>query len=231
MGFGVPLDHWFRHELKDFAREVLFDPRRWSGAIPAGGRPQLLDEHQPGRFNHGYRLWALLILELWQREWVARFLGTGDAGQRPAVHPAQGNALGNGRSCPVGPTGQPFSSDWPVGPAIGSIGPRSPGRCPGLGEPCPFGATRAPPRNLATLVRCSLFPRPVIMTQGASRHVVTGGGRCGMGRRLARNCGKRGGEAIGSAIHTTSPRPAVVEIETPDPFIFLCDCLLAYSIV
>ena len=27
LGFGVPLDHWFRNELKDYAREVLFDPR------------------------------------------------------------------------------------------------------------------------------------------------------------------------------------------------------------
>ena len=31
---------------------------------------QLFDEHQQGRFNHGYRLWSLLILELWQREWM-----------------------------------------------------------------------------------------------------------------------------------------------------------------
>ena len=27
MGFGVPLDHWFRHELKDYIREVLLDRR------------------------------------------------------------------------------------------------------------------------------------------------------------------------------------------------------------
>ena len=25
-----------------------------------------------GRFNHGYRLWSLLILELWHREWIDR---------------------------------------------------------------------------------------------------------------------------------------------------------------
>ena len=30
MGFGVPLDHWFRHEMRDFAREVLFDPQTQS---------------------------------------------------------------------------------------------------------------------------------------------------------------------------------------------------------
>jgi hypothetical protein len=30
----------------------------------------LLDDHQAGIFDHGHRLWALLVLELWHREWV-----------------------------------------------------------------------------------------------------------------------------------------------------------------
>jgi asparagine synthase (glutamine-hydrolysing) len=30
----------------------------------------LIDEHLAGRFDHAYRLWALLILELWQRRWL-----------------------------------------------------------------------------------------------------------------------------------------------------------------
>jgi asparagine synthase (glutamine-hydrolysing) len=70
MGFGVPLADWFRHELRDYARDVLWDP------LTAGRgyfRPEavrsLWEEHQSGRFDHGYRLWALLILELWQRQW------------------------------------------------------------------------------------------------------------------------------------------------------------------
>jgi asparagine synthase (glutamine-hydrolysing) len=71
MGFGVPLDHWFRHEMKDFAREVLLEPRTLDrGYFRPEAVAQLFDEHQQGRFNHGYRLWSLLILELWQREWM-----------------------------------------------------------------------------------------------------------------------------------------------------------------
>ena len=31
---------------------------------------RLIDEHVAGQFDHSYRLWALLILELWQQEWV-----------------------------------------------------------------------------------------------------------------------------------------------------------------
>jgi asparagine synthase (glutamine-hydrolysing) len=71
MGFGVPLDHWFRHELRDFAKEILFDTKtRGRGYFRPEAVSQLWDEHQQARFNHGYRLWSLLILELWQREWL-----------------------------------------------------------------------------------------------------------------------------------------------------------------
>ena len=71
MGFGVPLDQWFRHELKDFAREVLLDGRTVGrGYFRPEAISTLLDEHDRRRFNHGYRLWSLLILELWFRQWI-----------------------------------------------------------------------------------------------------------------------------------------------------------------
>lgn len=70
MGFGVPLDHWFRHELKDFTRDVLLDRKTLErGYFRPEAVARLLDEHRQGQFNHGYRLWSLLILELWHREW------------------------------------------------------------------------------------------------------------------------------------------------------------------
>ena len=71
MGFGVPLDHWFRHELKTFASDVLLDSQTLGrGYFEPEAVRRLLTEHQEGRFNHGYRLWALLILELWHRTWM-----------------------------------------------------------------------------------------------------------------------------------------------------------------
>jgi asparagine synthase (glutamine-hydrolysing) len=73
MGFGVPLDHWFRHELRDFTREILLDKKTLDrGLFRPEAVLQLWGEHQESRFNHGYRLWSLLILELWQREWLDR---------------------------------------------------------------------------------------------------------------------------------------------------------------
>ena len=73
MGFGVPLDQWFRHELKEFARDVLLDGRMVGrGYFRPEAILALLDEHDQRRFNHGYRLWSLLVLELWFRQWVDR---------------------------------------------------------------------------------------------------------------------------------------------------------------
>jgi asparagine synthase (glutamine-hydrolysing) len=71
MGFGVPLDYWFRHELKEYVREVLLDRRTLErGYFRPPAVAELLDQHQQGHFSHGYRLWSLLILELWQRQWL-----------------------------------------------------------------------------------------------------------------------------------------------------------------
>jgi len=71
MGFGVPLDHWFRGPLAGFAQEVLSDRRTVDrGFFRPEATARLLEDHVSGRFDHSYRLWALLVLELWQRRWV-----------------------------------------------------------------------------------------------------------------------------------------------------------------
>jgi len=69
-GFGVPLAQWLRGPLGQFARQVLLDPTaRGRGYCRPAAVRALLDEHQSARFDHGYRLWSLLVLELWHREW------------------------------------------------------------------------------------------------------------------------------------------------------------------
>ncbi len=71
MGFGVPLDYWFRNELRAMARDVLLDPRTLGrGYFRPDAVRRLLDDHQQGRFDHAARLWSLLVLELWHRQWV-----------------------------------------------------------------------------------------------------------------------------------------------------------------
>jgi asparagine synthase (glutamine-hydrolysing) len=68
MGFGVPIDHWFRSSLQPLLRDVLLSERSLGRGLfrPQAVR-QLIDEHTSGKFNHAYRLWNLLCLELWHR--------------------------------------------------------------------------------------------------------------------------------------------------------------------
>jgi asparagine synthase (glutamine-hydrolysing) len=67
-GFGVPLDRWFRHELREPAEELLLSADR--GLFRRTELERLLREHANGRADHGHRLWCLCMLELWQRTYV-----------------------------------------------------------------------------------------------------------------------------------------------------------------
>ena len=70
MGFGVPLDHWFRHELREMTHDVLLDETALSrGYFRPDAVMKLVNEHMRGIFDHSARLWALLVFELWMREW------------------------------------------------------------------------------------------------------------------------------------------------------------------
>jgi asparagine synthase (glutamine-hydrolysing) len=71
MGFGVPIDHWLRHELRDLAHDTLLGPRCLArGYFRRATVERLLDEHVGGKANWHYLLWTLLMLELWHRTYV-----------------------------------------------------------------------------------------------------------------------------------------------------------------
>jgi asparagine synthase (glutamine-hydrolysing) len=71
MGFGVPIDHWLRHELREMAGDVLLDARaRGRGYFRPEVVRRYLDEHARGVAHHHGRLWSLLVLELWHRTHV-----------------------------------------------------------------------------------------------------------------------------------------------------------------
>jgi asparagine synthase (glutamine-hydrolysing) len=68
MGFGVPVGRWFREELKRELREVLLDRSSLGrGLFRPEAVHKLVEEHTEGRREHGHRLWALVMLELWFR--------------------------------------------------------------------------------------------------------------------------------------------------------------------
>ncbi len=70
-GFGVPLDKWFREQLKQFSYETLLDKRSIErGYFKKEYIKTLLDEHSSEKFNHGACIWSLLNLEIWHRIFI-----------------------------------------------------------------------------------------------------------------------------------------------------------------
>jgi len=73
MGFGIPINDWFAGELLPMARETLLSAdARARGLFRPDRVERMLLDHAAGRESHGYRLWALLCLELWFKEVVER---------------------------------------------------------------------------------------------------------------------------------------------------------------
>ena len=70
-GFSMPIDRWFRGELKDWVRSCLIDE---SVSVPRYFHPpaieRLLQEHAAGK-NHAARIHTLLTFELWSRTYAA----------------------------------------------------------------------------------------------------------------------------------------------------------------
>lgn len=71
MGFGVPIDHWFRNELRPMLKNVLLSDRCLDrGRFQPDVVRRYVHEHLTGTHDQHYRLWNLLILELWSRAFL-----------------------------------------------------------------------------------------------------------------------------------------------------------------
>ncbi len=71
MGFGVPIDRWLRSELRDFAYDTLLSSRALDrGYFRREAMVQMLDRHVSNEKADHFRLWNLLMLELWHGEFI-----------------------------------------------------------------------------------------------------------------------------------------------------------------
>jgi asparagine synthase (glutamine-hydrolysing) len=69
MGFAIPLAEWLRGPLREMLWDHLDSPRFFERNIVS--RPfmrYMLEEHQSGRRDNRTWLWALLVLEMWFRD-------------------------------------------------------------------------------------------------------------------------------------------------------------------
>jgi asparagine synthase (glutamine-hydrolysing) len=70
LGFGVPIRHWFRGSLHDYARDWLLGEGSRSTAFLARGQmEQILRQHTAGMRDFSEKIWALLMFEHWCRRY------------------------------------------------------------------------------------------------------------------------------------------------------------------
>lgn len=87
-GFALPLVHWMRSEFKEELPRLLLDPRTLQrGYFNPRVIRETLEEHFSGRRDRSSRIWRLLILELWHRNFLENI-----PSERPdsAIHLGEG---------------------------------------------------------------------------------------------------------------------------------------------
>ncbi|TCS64718.1 asparagine synthase (glutamine-hydrolyzing) [Varunaivibrio sulfuroxidans] len=71
MGFGVPIDSWLRHELRDWAEAMLSENRlRDEGFFDPTEVRKIWSDHLSGKCNAQYVLWNILQFQSWKQAWV-----------------------------------------------------------------------------------------------------------------------------------------------------------------
>ncbi len=70
-GFSFPLAYWFRSELRQPTRQIFAESQMVeAGYFREDAMQAMLDEHAAGKIDHNYRLWLLLNMELWHRQFI-----------------------------------------------------------------------------------------------------------------------------------------------------------------
>jgi asparagine synthase (glutamine-hydrolysing) len=64
LGFPVPIRHWLRDELYEWAAGIIRDSQT-DHLLDLEAVRKMLDEHRTGPFDHSRRIWTLLVFMLW----------------------------------------------------------------------------------------------------------------------------------------------------------------------
>jgi asparagine synthase (glutamine-hydrolysing) len=68
-GFAIPLDQWFKRELKDMAYQIIVETR--DGILEPRFLKQIWDQHQKSYYDRSALLWATLMFRKWQQTFRA----------------------------------------------------------------------------------------------------------------------------------------------------------------
>lgn len=79
-GFGAPLRHWLRHELKELVDDMLSaDTFRRRGLFDPTAVANLVADDRAGRVDAAYTILGLVCIEIWCREFFDKSLAKGTA--------------------------------------------------------------------------------------------------------------------------------------------------------
>jgi asparagine synthase (glutamine-hydrolysing) len=63
-GFAVPLNRWFREDLRELTHDALFSAN--DGILNTRFLTKIWDQHQKGRYDRSAHLWSLLMFRKWK---------------------------------------------------------------------------------------------------------------------------------------------------------------------
>ena len=93
-GFNVPIGDWLRGPLRDWAGDLLAEPRlRREGFLDPAQVQACWQEHLSGRRDHACELWAVLMLEAWLSDERDRDLAAAPAARAPASRAVEDMAV------------------------------------------------------------------------------------------------------------------------------------------
>jgi len=72
-GFSIPLEEWYRKELKPFIMDILSKKRiKEMGMFNNRFISKLITQHMSGKRNHKRLLWMILMFQLWYESWFIK---------------------------------------------------------------------------------------------------------------------------------------------------------------
>ncbi len=71
LGFPVPIRHWLKDEMYDWARDIV-DASGTDYLIERAAVRRMLDEHRAGPHDYSRKLWTLLVFMIWHGIFVER---------------------------------------------------------------------------------------------------------------------------------------------------------------
>jgi len=87
VGFRVPLDRWFRDGLREHSHDLLTGPDSFvAGVMDPGVIAAILADHDAGRRDEEIRIWTLLSLEMWGRQFILGSAGVSQSAARGNAH-------------------------------------------------------------------------------------------------------------------------------------------------